>query len=145
MNPINVYATKGETMKYIRFDPLHELEHDEHNADNQVSKAWGYDNVVDEDLRVDGQELNARVSLPLFSPDEVTVTAYPDSIDIKANHDEKKEDHRAGDHSFSSTNRTYWRRMPIPSNADIDKLKTAFRNGVLTIHLPLQQPHTHRK
>ena len=67
------------------------------------------------------------VELPGFDAEEITVSWEAGVLNVAGEH----EDDRRG------TRRTYHRRFRFPKTVDEDGIEAAYRNGILTVTLPV--------
>ena len=77
--------------------------------------------------------------LPGLSKDDVKVECRPEGIAIEG---EKKREHESHEGGFHRTERSYghfYRMIPLPEGADVDKAKAEFKNGVLEVRVPIAQ------
>ena len=81
-----------------------------------------------------------KVELPGFDPDDITVTASPRELIVKAAHEfERKEPEKDKDEAirwseFRSDD--VCRRIELPSDIDVELVSAEFRRGLLTIGAP---------
>jgi len=88
-------------------------------------------------------EYALQVALAGFEPEEITVTATPREIIVKAAHKEEKES--AGEKEakvrwseFRSND--VFRRVQLPAPVDVEKISANLKNGLLEIVAPQVQP-----
>jgi len=81
--------------------------------------------------------LVAKVALPGFKADDITITAAPDVIIVKAaTRVEKSEPDTEGETTVRWSefrSEDVYRRFDMPSEIDVDKLTADFSDGMLTI------------
>lgn len=80
------------------------------------------------------------IALAGFEPAEITLTATPREIMLKANHEQtKKSDDKASANlrwsEFSSDE--VYRRIELPSTVDVAKTTASLKNGLLTVTAPI--------
>jgi len=83
------------------------------------------------------------VALAGFEPGEITVTASPREILVRAAHKHERKSAGEGEPKvrwteFRSDN--VLRRVELPSGVDLEKISADFRNGLLKIVAPKAQP-----
>lgn len=79
------------------------------------------------------------VSLAGFEPDEITVTATPRELILKAAHkaERKERSAREGEVCWSEFRRSdVYRRVELPLELSVEKITATMRNGVLQIIAP---------
>ena len=85
-----------------------------------------------------GYELD--IALAGYKPEEVSVTATPSQIIVKAEHETSKKKTGKGDEAktiwseFRSENA--YRRFALPMDIDVDKIEASYRDGMLAIKAP---------
>jgi len=80
------------------------------------------------------------VALPGFEPDEVSLTATPREIMIKANHEhsKKSDDKESASLRWSEfRSDEVYRRIELPSTVDVGKTTANLKNGLLTVTAPI--------
>ena len=85
------------------------------------------------ELVEESDEFEVKVALAGYDPDEISVTATPTEIIVKADH-ESEEDDEDEITRFSEfhSNRVY-RRFELPAKIRTDKVEAKFENGLLKI------------
>ncbi|MEW6053776.1 MAG: Hsp20/alpha crystallin family protein [Nitrospirota bacterium] len=88
------------------------------------------------DIKESDREIRISAELPGMDDKDIDVLLNRDSVTIKGEKKEEKEDkgkdHYRMERSFGSFTRT----IPLPAEVDMDKAKADFRKGVLTVTLP---------
>lgn len=87
-------------------------------------------------LEKDGT-LEVSVDLPGLTPNDVKVEIREHELVIEG---ERKTEHEEKGEGFYRTERTYgtfFRAMPLPENAETDKAKASFTDGVLHVVIPV--------
>lgn len=85
-------------------------------------------------------EFNVKVALAGFDPGDITVTATPRELIVKASHkqDRKESEDRDGIKirwsEFYGNN--VYRQVPLPADVDVAKIKAYFEQGMLEIEAP---------
>lgn len=98
------------------------------------------------DVRASDQEIVISAELPGFDEQEIDVSLEDGVLTIRAEHAESEEVEEAGDVRHREIYRgSFARSMRLPAEVDADAVKAAYRNGILTVTLPLPpeaQPQT---
>ncbi|WP_424016056.1 Hsp20/alpha crystallin family protein [Halorubrum xinjiangense] len=81
----------------------------------------------DYELYEEDGEFVLSVELPGFDPEEITASWNDGVLNVAGEH----EDERRG------TRRTYHRRFRFPKAIDEDGIEAEYRNGILTVRLPV--------
>jgi len=130
------------TYRMSCYNPLRELE--------QMEKSfWGEQQVnpfrTDISETADGYKLEA--DLPGFRKEDIHIDIDDDILTIKAEHTESKDD--SGDQDASKDKDSYIRRERYygaytrsfnVSEIDVEGIKAAYENGVLTLTMPKKAP-----
>ena len=83
------------------------------------------------------------VALAGFEPAEITVTATPREIMIKAAHRHEQKSAGKGEPKLRWTefrSNNVFRRVELPAAVDVEKISANFQNGLLEIVAPQAQP-----
>lgn len=92
------------------------------------------------ELAEDDEELTLKVALAGFDADDITVTANPRALMIKARQESEKSSEKDEDESklcwseFRSED--VYRQVALPHDVDVDKIKASFKRGMLKIEMP---------
>ena len=99
------------------------------------------------ELEEDDDEFEIKVALAGFSTAEISVTAGPRELIVKASHESKRGETEKPNIRWSEfqSNNVY-RRVELPAEIDVDKIKAKFANGLLEIDAPkAKQPEKRTK
>lgn len=89
------------------------------------------------ELDEDDDEFELKVALAGFEPEEITVTANPRELIVKASHESKRKKGEKPEIRWSEfRSNDVYRRVELPADVDIDKIKAKFKNGLLEIDAP---------
>jgi HSP20 family molecular chaperone IbpA len=91
---------------------------------------------VKSDFKDDGKQYVVNMDLPGFDKSNIKVKAQDNVLYVKAKNDsdtEKKDEHYYEKERYTGS---VYRSFTLPKDADTGKLKTEFKNGVLTIDIP---------
>ncbi len=92
---------------------------------------WPTAELVEED-----DEFEIKVALAGFEPEEISVTATPRELIVKASRkDERKEDDEKVHWSEFRSNDVY-RQIALPSDINVNKIEAEFKHGMLEIEAP---------
>jgi len=136
---------KEEDMTLVRWtDPFTDFAHLQDRIDRAFSKAHarldtGSSWVPPVDIFQNGdQEVVLKAELPDMTREDIDITVENDTLTIKG---EKKLPADAGE-QFHRVERRYGafsRSFSLPQTVDTSKVAADYRNGVLTIRLPLRE------
>jgi len=127
---------QGGRLAARREHPLERLHRD---FDSLLAQLWGgWLTPVEQDLETmrmwdfgikeDDREIVVRAELPGFEENEIDVQINNDVLTIKAEKQQKDEQHEEY--------RNFYRSIALPSGVDAGKARAAYRNGVLELHIP---------
>jgi HSP20 family protein len=136
-------------MAIVRWDPFRELD----VMQDRMRRLFGdaYRQVDDDVMRrgvwvppVDifdsgSHELVIKAELPDMSKDEIEITVENNTLTL---HGEKRMDSSVKEEQYHRVERAYGsfsRSFSLPPTVDASKVKADYRNGVLTITLPLRE------
>jgi HSP20 family protein len=89
--------------------------------------------IPDSELVEQDGKFEARVSVPGLEPDDVHVTALPDTLVVKAS-STHRHDKVEGDIRFCEFDqKTLFRRFDLPEPIDVDKVTAKLEKGVLQL------------
>jgi len=96
------------------------------------------------ELVEDEDEYEVKVALAGFDRDDITVTATPREVIVKASHsDEQKKSGKEDGHKIHWSefrSNDVYRRIPLPSDVDVSKIEAEFEHGMLEIEAPKARP-----
>jgi HSP20 family protein len=88
------------------------------------------------DVKESDKDISVTAELPGLGDKDIDVSLSRDSLTIKGEKKEEKEekgkDYYHMERSFGSFSRT----IPLPAEIDVDKVKAEFKKGLLTVILP---------
>jgi HSP20 family protein len=136
-------------MSIIRWTPFQDLAavqdrmnrlfnefHNRHDDDVMTRGAW----VPPVDIFENGnKELVIKAELPAMSRDDIDVIVENQTLSIRG---EKKFNHEVKDEQYHRVERTYGsfsRSFTLPSTVDVTKVGAEYKDGVLTVTLPLRE------
>jgi HSP20 family protein len=89
------------------------------------------------DMYETDESLVVEASLPGISPDEVDISVVGNTLTIKGEHEEKKEEKEEGKYHFRERRYgAFQRTVALPTDVSADKADASFQNGVLKLTLP---------
>ena len=110
--------------------------HNRHDDDVMTRGAW----VPPVDIFENGnKELVIKAELPVMTREEIDVTVENQTLTIRG---EKKFNHEIKDEQYHRVERTYGafsRSFSLPSTVDVTKVSADYKDGVLTVTLPLRE------
>ena len=126
-----------------RFDPFRDLR----NMEDTMNRLWrGFgttttrEGAEDWNIAIDvvqkADEIVVNASLPGVKPEDIDLTIEDNVLTLKA---ERQAEHREEDSRYLIQERSYgryYRALRLPDTVDVNKVKSNFDGGVLTISLP---------
>jgi len=88
------------------------------------------------DITEDEKEYLIKAELPEMKKEEVKVTVENGVLIISGERKFEKEEKRRKYHRVERGYGTFMRSFTLPDDADANKIKAEFKNGLLTVHLP---------
>jgi HSP20 family protein len=110
------------------------LHHSLHVSGDQQGPFMPSINVSETD-----SEMRISADLPGVKGGDIDVTLVDDILTIRAEKALEKKDEKENFHVVERSYGTFLRTLRLPYAVDIDKMKAAFDNGVLTVTLPIEK------
>lgn len=88
------------------------------------------------DVKESDKEIKVSAELPGMEDKDIDVSLTKDSLTIKGEKKEEKEDKGKDYYRMERSYGSFTRTVPLPSEIDTEKVKAEFRKGVLTVTLP---------
>lgn len=133
-------------MALSKWDPFAELDTLHSHLDNWFNSAvanpvsgLAMHAPVTDVYSEDDKHIQVEVHLPNFAEKEVNVDVHDHTLEIKADHSEKKEDKDKRQYMLRESSSSFYRRIALPVNADEDKIKAHFADGMLKVTVPLKE------
>jgi HSP20 family protein len=134
-------------MALIRWTPANEL----FNIHSELDRVFGDmmreisastvagngQTILPVDVRRDGNQLVIEASVPGFKPDEVNVTVDNGVLTIDAQHQEESEKTEKDFIRRERYQGRYFRQLTLGEKVDGDKARAEFKDGILTVSVPL--------
>ncbi len=97
------------------------------------------------EIREENNNLVVCADLPGLSKENVKVQATEEGIVIEGERRREQEESRGGVHRTERSYGRFYRMVPIPEGAEIDKANAQFKDGVLEVRVPLGQAQQKRR
>jgi len=88
------------------------------------------------DITEDDQEYLITAELPDVRKEDVKISVENGMLTISGERRFEKEEKRKKHHRTERSYGTFFRSFTLPSDANADKIKAKFKNGLLMVHLP---------
>jgi HSP20 family protein len=129
-----------------RWEPLGEMEEFQNRLSTLFSRPLRRGNGREEitlpewtplaDITEDEKEYLIKADLPGMKKEDVKVTVENGVLIISGERQFEKEEKKRKYHRVERGYGTFMRSFTLPDDADGDKIKAEFKNGLLTVHLP---------
>lgn len=106
--------------------------------------ACGKSFVPSVDVLDKGKEVLVSAELPGLEEKDIDVTVDENSLTIRGVKQDENKEERKGYYRMERTYGSFHRTVPLPAAVDRDKVKAAFKKGVLKITLPKSSAHQNR-
>jgi HSP20 family protein len=93
------------------------------------------------EVRERNNNLEIVAELPGLTKDDVKVEFTDEGLVIEGEKRRERETEEGGYHRSELSFGRFYRMVPLPESADPDKAKAEFKNGVLTVQLPVSERH----
>lgn len=91
------------------------------------------------------KELVLEATLPGFSPEEVDIEVQNNTVVIRAEHTEEREEKERDYHIRERRYGKFYRQVALPVEVNADKAQAEFKNGVVVVHFPKAEQAKPRK
>lgn len=135
-------------MAIIRWRPLGEVDSFRREMDRMFEDFFGKEPNAGEsslswypsvDIKETKDEFVLMAEVPGMSKDDIKINISENTLTIKG---EKKEEKKEDDHNYHRVERrygTFQRSFTLPTQIKGDKVKAAYKDGVLTITMPKKE------
>jgi len=83
-----------------------------------------------------GDRMVVRADLPGLTKDDVQVEITKEAVSIRGERRQEQEERREGYYHSERSYGSFYRTIPLPEGAEVDKADASFRDGVLEITVP---------
>lgn len=95
-------------------------------------------------FRDKGKEFEVNIKLPGVDKRDIIVRAHDRVVEVKAEKSHDIEINKRGLFQKKRSFGSFYRVIPLPNGADVDKMKSEFKNGGLRIIIPKKAVKKHR-
>ena len=88
------------------------------------------------DVKESDKEITVAAELPGMDDKDIEISLTKDSLSIKGQKKEEKEDKGKDYYRMERSYGSFSRSIALPSEIDMDKVKAEFKKGLLTVTLP---------
>ena len=132
-------------MAIIRYSPFKELAKMERDLDKYWQSMPDLSETAAMDMYEQDGKLKVELSLPSFAKEDLNVTLSDGELDIAAKHTESEEDKSKKHYYFRESHNQYERHVSLPEGVKTDKAAASYKDGVLTITMPITATKPTRK
>jgi HSP20 family protein len=130
-------------MDFRRWNPLDEILTWQNRIGRLADDGFGVADFAEialpaTDVYEEDGNLIVEVSLPNFSENDIEVSVRDGGLEIKAEHQEHQENRRRKYLVRETSNKSFYRYINLPPEAQVDQAQTSFNNGILRVELPLK-------
>jgi len=113
------------------------------------SKIGGLSNFREplSDIWEDDKEITVKMEMPGVEKDDIVVTAKNGGLEIKVlRKDEYREENKSkGFYRIERRYAGFYRYLPLPPEADLEKVNASYKNGVLELRIPKKESKKEKK
>ena len=88
------------------------------------------------ELTEEDDEFKIKVALAGFEEDDISVTATPNEVIVKATQSEEEEEEDEQVHWSEFHRNDVYRRFALPADIDVSKVSASFKRGLLEVEAP---------
>jgi len=92
-----------------------------------------------------GDRYEMRVEMPGVPKDNINIEVTPNSIEISAQYEEKKDDKDKNWLRRERSSMSYYRALELPEELKTEHVDAEFNDGILTVKLPKVEPRPEEK
>lgn len=107
--------------------------------DLPLAKNWEGEFSPATDVVENGKEIKITAELPGLQEKDIEVSVSEDSITIKGEKKEEKEEKGEDRYLIERSYGSFYRNIALPSTVNIEKVEAKFKSGILEIHLPKKE------
>jgi HSP20 family protein len=88
------------------------------------------------DIQETDEAVIVTVELPGMKKEDISLNLTETSLEVKAETKEELKEEKEGFKSYRKRYSGFYRRIPLPTAIDPDKVKASYKNGVLEVKMP---------
>ena len=88
------------------------------------------------DVKESEKEIKVLAELPGMDEKDINVTLNRDSLTLRGEKKEEKEDNDKGYHRLERSYGSFCRTIPLPVEIESDKVSASYKKGILTVTIP---------
>lgn len=97
------------------------------------------------EIREENNNVVVCADLPGINKDDVHIEATHDGLILQGERKHEAEESRGGIHRSERSYGRFYRVVPLPEGAEVDKAKAQFKDGVLEVKVPLSEARKPRQ
>jgi HSP20 family protein len=90
-------------------------------------------------------KLLVSAELPGLKKEDIKVEVTPESLVLEGERKQEKEEKKEGYYHSERSYGRFYRSIPLPKGAELDKASAAFNNGVLEVSVPIPKAEVKRR
>jgi len=142
---LSLFRKKSVPVKRETHDPFSLMHHDMESLFDDFFRGFDLDPFFGPDIssyspKVDvkesDKEIKVLAELPGMDEKEINVSLNKDSLTLRGEKKEEKEENDKGYHRLERSYGSFCRTIPIPVEFENDKVTASYKKGILTITIP---------
>ena len=89
------------------------------------------------DIQETENKVIARFELPGAEKNDIDVNVTDNKVEVKVSKKNEKEVKKKGIYSYKGYSQHFYRALPLPADVSSDKAEAEYKNGVLTVEIPM--------
>lgn len=106
---------------------------------------WGQEYQPPVEVREENNNIVISADVPGINKEDIRVEATEDGLVIEGERKREVQEGRAGMQRSERMYGHFYRLIPLPEGADVDKASAQFKDGVLEVRVPLSQQEQKRR
>ena len=152
MLPVTIRAPLTRSLGF--WSPFNAEDRFENNLDRLFSSFWGRGvdtpAIVKEwlpsvDLYEEKDRVVVKAELPGIKKEDITLTLKEDTLTLQAERKQEREEENERYHVREGSYGSFHRVLTLPAEVKADKATADYKDGILTIHLPVAEESKARK
>ncbi len=142
---LSLFRKKSVPVKRAAHDPFSLMHRDMDNLFDDFFKGFDLEPFFGPDVsayspKIDvkegDKEIKVLAELPGMDEKDINVTLNKDSLTLKGEKREEKEDNDKGYHRLERSYGSFCRTIPLPVEIEKEKVSASYKKGILTITIP---------
>jgi HSP20 family protein len=138
------FGKKNTEVRREEDNPFAVMQREMNRVFDSINRNWGFGAFPELagsfmprlDVTEDAKAFTVTAELPGMSDKEIDLSISGDTLTIRGEKKEEKEDKNKNYYYSERSYGTFMRSIPLPQQVDTEKVSATFKKGVLTITLP---------